>query len=143
MNFTSTEDVREKEKKSDYFEFVDSVTSSFSKEKDSFLKRVDELSNNINVPRLLTAAIGLNDESGEFASLVKKIVFHGKELNEENILHMKKELGDIMWYLANACIALNIKSFDEIIDLNMEKLRARYGDSFSVEKSEKRRKGDV
>jgi NTP pyrophosphatase (non-canonical NTP hydrolase) len=143
MNFTSTENVREKEKKSDYFEFVDSVTSSFSKEKDSFLKRVDELSNNVNVPRLLTAAIGLNDESGEFASLVKKIVFHGRELNKENILHMKKELGDIMWYLANACIALSINSFDEIINLNMEKLRARYGDSFSVEKSEKRREGDV
>ena len=127
----------------DYFEFVDILTSPLSKNRKDFINRVDQLSEKVNVPRLLTAAIGLNDESGEFAGLVKKIIFHGKELNEENLIHMKKELGDIMWYLANACIALNIKSFDEIINLNIEKLSARYGNSFSTEKSENRRKDDI
>ena len=61
----------------------------------------------------LTAALGLTAESGEFTEVVKKIIFQGKPYNEENVFHMKRELGDICWYLAQACMALDT-TFDEV-----------------------------
>ena len=96
-----------------------------------------------NVPRLLTAALGLTAESGEFTEVVKKIILQGKPYNEENIFHMKRELGDICWYLAQACMALDT-TFDEIIEMNVDKLKARYpGGEFDVHKSENRKEGDL
>ena len=97
-----------------YIEFVNAVTSDESKDYSAFDKRTYELTKDIPVERLLTAALGICAEGGEFTEVVKKIVFQGKPVNEENIFHMKRELGDICWYLAQACMALDT-SFDEVI----------------------------
>ena len=96
-----------------------------------------------NVTQMMTAAFGLSAEAGEFTEVVKKIVFQGKPYTEENIFHMKRELGDIMWYLAQACMALDI-SIDEVIQMNFDKLSSRYPEgSFSIDRSENREQGDV
>ena len=129
-----------------YTEFVDAETSKESNDYISFNSRCFELQtgdDGIPIHRLLTAALGMSAESGEFTEVVKKIVFQGKPVNDENIFHMKRELGDIMWYVAQACMALDT-SFDEIIEMNVEKLKARYpGGEFDVHHSENRKEGDV
>ena len=129
-----------------YTEFVNEVTSKESKDYISFNSRCFEIQtgdDGIPIHRLLTAALGMSAESGEFTEVVKKIVFQGKPVNEENIFHMKRELGDIMWYVAQACMALDT-SFDEIIEMNVEKLKARYpGGEFDVYHSENRAEGDL
>ena len=102
-----------------------------------------DVQNDADVPRLLTAALGLTAEAGEFTEVVKKILLQGKPYNEDNIFHMKRELGDICWYLAQACMALDT-TFDEIIEMNVDKLKARYpGGEFDVHKSENRVEGDL
>ena len=127
-----------------YTGFVDAVTSNESKGSDAFTVRLRELySEGLPVERLLTAAVGMSAESGEFTEIVKKIVLQGKPYNEDNVFHMKRELGDICWYIAQACMALDT-TFDEIIEMNVEKLKARYpGGEFDVHKSENRKKGDL
>mgnify|MGYP003134823748 FL=1 len=127
-----------------YTEFVDAVTSSESKSSESFSVRLRELySEGLPVERLLTAAVGMSAESGEFIEVVKKMIFQGKPVNEENLFHLKRELGDVMWYVAQACMALDT-SFDEIVEMNVEKLKKRYpGGEFDVHKSENRAKGDL
>jgi len=128
-----------------YIEFVKGVTSDPSLDYAAFLTRTNslELQEDCNVTQLLTAALGLTAESGEFTEVVKKIIFQGKPYNEENVFHMKRELGDICWYLAQACMALDT-TFDEVIEMNVDKLQARYpGGSFDVHNSENREEGDV
>ena len=126
-----------------YTEFVNAVTSDESKDYSSFDKRTYDLTKDIPVERLLTAALGICAEGGEFTEVVKKIVFQGKPVNDENIFHMKRELGDICWYLAQACMALDT-TFDEVIEMNVEKLKARYpGGEFDVHFSENRKEGDL
>ena len=126
-----------------YTEFVNAVTSDESKDYSAFDKRTYELTKDIPVERLLTAALGICAEGGEFTEVVKKIVFQGKPVNDENIFHMKRELGDICWYLAQACMALDT-TFDEVIEMNVRKLEARYpGGEFDVHKSENRKTNDV
>ena len=137
-----------------YQDFVEAVTSKPSNDLTTFINRCDELDGNydsatnthgpdINVPLLLTACLGLAAESGEFIEVPKKIFFQGKPLNEENVFHMKRELGDIMWYWINACRALNIDP-NEVIAENVRKLEARYpGGSFDVHYSENRKEGDL
>ena len=126
-----------------YIEFVNAVTSDESKDYSAFDKRTYELTKDIPVERLLTAALGICAEGGEVTEVVKKIVFQGKPVNEENIFHMKRELGDICWYLAQACMALDT-SFDEVIEMNVDKLKARYpGGEFDVHYSENRKEGDL
>ena len=128
-----------------YLDFVTEVTSLPSTDLAALLSRVTELDiqQDADVPRLLTAALGLTAESGEFTEVVKKIILQGKPYNEENIFHMKRELGDICWYLAQACMALDA-TFDEIIEMNVDKLKARYpGGEFDVHKSENRKEGDL
>ena len=126
-----------------YTEFVNAVTSDESKDYSAFDKRTYELTKDIPVERLLTAALGICAEGGEFTEVVKKIVFQGKPVNGENIFHMKRELGDICWYLAQACMALDT-TFDEVIEMNVEKLKARYpGGEFDVHQSENRQEGDL
>ena len=126
-----------------YTEFVNAVTSDESKDYSAFDKRTYELTKDIPVERLLTAALGICAEGGEFTEVVKKIVFQGKPINEENIFHMKRELGDICWYLAQACMALDT-TFDEVIEMNVEKLKARYpGGEFDVHFSQNRKEGDL
>ena len=127
-----------------YAQFVDGVTSSPSQDFDAFIYRLQELNGkSANIERLLTAAVGLSAESGEFTEVVKKIIFQGKPYSEENVFHMKRELGDIMWYLAQACMALNT-NFNEILEMNIDKLKSRYpGGEFDVHKSENRKEGDL
>ena len=128
-----------------YLEFVEGVTSNESLHYAALVSKLNklELEDDCNVPQLLTAALGLTAESGEFTEVVKKIILQGKPYNEENIFHMKRELGDICWYLAQACMALDT-SFDEVIEMNEDKLKARYpGGEFDVHKSENRKDGDV
>ena len=93
--------------------------------------------------RLLTAAVGMSAEAGEFTEVVKKIIFQGKPVNEENLFHLKRELGDIMWYVSQACMGLDT-TIDEIIEMNVEKLKARYpGGEFDVHYSENRKEDDL
>ena len=129
-----------------YTEFVDAVTSKESNDYISFNSRCFELQtgdDGIPIHRLLTAALGLTAEAGEFTEVVKKIILQGKPYNEDNVFHMKRELGDICWYIAQACMALDT-TFDEIIEMNVDKLKARYpGGEFDVHKSENRVEGDL
>ena len=128
-----------------YLDFVNGVTSFPSTDLAALLARATELDleNDADVPRLLTAALGLTAESGEFTEIVKKIILQGKPYNNENVYHMKRELGDICWYIAQACMALDT-TFDEIIEMNVRKLEARYpGGEFDVHKSENRVEGDL
>ena len=127
-----------------YLDFVAGVTSMPSQDSDILEARIDELvANGADIPHLLTAALGLTAESGEFTEIVKKILLQGKPFNKDNVFHMKRELGDICWYLAQACMALDT-TFDEIIEMNVDKLKARYpGGEFDVHKSENRREGDL
>ena len=127
-----------------YVEFVKEVTSAPSLDWPVLSSHLTGLEvNGANVTQLATAALGLTAESGEFTEVVKKIFLQGKPYNEENIFHMKRELGDICWYLAQACMALDT-SFDEIIEMNVEKLQSRYpGGEFDVHYSENRKEGDL
>jgi|TARA_R100000030_G_C3168430_1_gene102609 NTP pyrophosphatase (non-canonical NTP hydrolase) len=127
-----------------YAEFVNAVTSKESKDYQSFANRIYELEKDgFPTERLLTAAVGLSAEAGEFTEVVKKIIFQGKPVNEDNLFHMKRELGDIMWYMMQACMGLET-CLDEIIEMNVEKLAARYPEgAFDVHFSENRKEGDV
>ena len=128
-----------------YKEFVDAVTSDESKNNDKFTNRWVTLVNqrDVDMPRLLTASMGLGAESGEFTEVVKKILFQGKPMDADNIFHMQRELGDIMWYWMQGCMALNIDP-NEVIQMNIDKLKARYpGGDFDAHYSENRQDGDV
>ena len=127
-----------------YADFVDGVTSDPSKDYNSFiesLQLLDKQGSNIN--RLLTAAVGISAEGGEFMEIVKKMVFQGKPWNDDNRKHLTIELGDVMWYVMQACMALEIP-LDDVISGNVEKLKKRYpGGEFNVYQSENRKKGDL
>lgn len=141
-----------------YQEFVQAVTSKESNDLTAFMNRLDRLDANyeaygsdgeymhgpnINVPLLLTGAVGLNSESGELIEIVKKMLFQGKPLSDENVFHMKRELGDIMWYWINTCRALDLDPNDVIAE-NVKKLEARYpGGKFDVFHSENRKENDL
>ena len=127
-----------------YLDFVDGVTSNPSKDYKSFLDALEYLDGEgSNIHRLLTAAVGINAEGGEFMEIVKKMVFQGKPWNDDNRKHLTIELGDVMWYVMQACMALEIP-LDEVIAGNVEKLKKRYpGGEFNVYQSENRAKGDL
>ena len=128
-----------------YLDFVHDVTSAESLDYAALLTRMNklELEDDCNLSQLLTAALGLTAESGEFTEIVKKIILQGKPYNEDNVFHMKRELGDICWYIAQACMALDT-TFDEIIEMNVDKLKKRYpGGEFNVHQSENRKEGDL
>lgn len=128
-----------------YEQFVNAVTSKESNNYDYLHTRIEELrqQDNINPSLLLTAAIGLAAEGGEFAEIPKKIMFQGKPYNEEARFHMKRELGDIMWYWVNACRALDLDPNDVIAE-NVKKLESRYpSGTFDVHYSENRKAGDL
>ena len=129
---------------STYTDFVTKVTSEPSIDLDALKESFDEIERNsgIKTPRLLTAALGLGSETGEFVEIVKKMYLQGKPPSEDNIFHMKRELGDIMWYWATACASLNLDPY-EVISENQEKLAARYGEKFEVGRSEVRKEGDL
>ena len=127
----------------DYQHFVDEVTSDESKDPDAFGDALDVI-DEFGVPpeRLITAAMGLSAESGEFTEIVKKCLFQGKPMDEHTIWHAKRELGDILWYLVQGCIALDT-NLEEIIYINTEKLESRYPDGFDSFRSENRIEGDL
>jgi NTP pyrophosphatase (non-canonical NTP hydrolase) len=128
-----------------YIEFVRQTTSPASSDLAALLSRITELETtaDADVPRLITAAFGLSAEAGEFTEVVKKIVLQGKPYNADNVFHMKRELGDICWYLSQAFMALDT-NFEEILQMNYEKLSARYPEgSFDVYKSENRAERDL
>lgn len=126
-----------------YTEFVDAVTSDASKD---FLALSDRLvsldEKGANIERLLTAAVGMSAEGGEFMEIVKKMVFQGKPYTEDNREHLIIELGDIMWYVAQACMALEV-SIDDVVARNVQKLLKRYPEgAFDVYFSENRAADD-
>ena len=128
-----------------YIEFVRQTTSPASNDFAALLTRLTELeaSADADVPRLMTAAFGISAEAGEFTEVIKKIFLQGKPYNEDNVFHLKRELGDICWYIAQACMALDT-TFEEVLQMNYEKLSARYPEgTFSVYKSENRKEGDL
>jgi NTP pyrophosphatase (non-canonical NTP hydrolase) len=125
-----------------YKQFVDAVTSGPSKDLELLIERMRELNNDFNVPRLLTASIGLASEAGEFDELTKKLMFQGKPWNEDVRFHMIRELGDVAFYWAQACLALDVDPNDVLIE-NENKLKARYPNGFNVQRSENREVGDI
>ena len=125
-----------------YTKFVNNVTSIPSQDSDAFIYRLQELGGDVAIQRLLTAAVGISAEGGEFMEIVKKMIFQGKPANADNLEHLKIELGDVMWYVAQACMALEI-DMDEVLDTNIKKLEKRYEDGhFSEYYSENRKVGD-
>ena len=129
---------------STYSDFVAKVTSEPSMDLDALKRSFDDIesSSNIKTARLLTAALGLGSETGEFVEIVKKMILQGKPPSDENIFHMKRELGDIMWYWTTACASLDLDPF-EVINENQKKLEARYGEKFEINRSEVRKEGDL
>ena len=127
-----------------YQEFVSAVTSEASTDFLALSDRLVQLDEKgANIERLLTAGVGINAEGGEFLEIIKKMIFQGKPFDAHNKEHMVIELGDLMWYVAQACMALEV-SFDEVVARNVKKLEARYpGGVFDVYYSENRVEGDL
>ena len=126
-----------------YTDFVDKVTCQASKDAEYFVESCEIIEEHgVSPERILTAAIGINAEGGEFAEIVKKAFFQGKPMDEDAQYHMKRELGDIMWYIAQACIALGI-TMDDVIETNIEKLESRYPGGFDAYLSNNRKEGDI
>ena len=125
-----------------YAKFVDTTTSNESKHYLALVSRLDDLKDEANIPRLLTSAVGMLAESGEFAEISKKIVFQGKEFTNDEKFHMKRELGDILWYWVQGCLALGF-SPDEVMEENIRKLEKRYPNGFDIYRSEVREEGDI
>jgi len=129
----------------EYQDFVLSTTSDESRYIGDFIERIDAMGNTaipINPSLLLTAAIGMGSEAGEFQEIVKKLIFQGKPYTGEIREHMIRELGDVLWYVANAATALDV-TFEDIVQANVNKLRARYPEGFEVFRSENRDPQDL
>ena len=128
---------------SKYAIFVDGVTSNPSKDYKSFIESLGVLDGQgANINRLTTAAVGISAEGGEFMEIVKKMVFQGKPYNDDNREHLIIELGDVMWYVMQACMALDV-TIEEVVAGNVEKLKKRYpGGDFDVYHSENRAADD-
>ena len=128
----------------DYTRFVDEVTSDASKDSEAFTEALDIIEETSSVPpeRLLTAALGICAEGGEFTEVVKKCLFQGKPMYEHTVYHLKRELGDVMWYISQACIALDT-SIEDILEMNISKLEDRYPNGFEVFRSANRSEDDI
>ena len=127
-----------------YMEVVDQTTSIPSKNNGEVIARIAELDKKgVDIARLMTAAVGISAEGGEFTEIVKKIAFQGKELTDDVKLHMLQELGDVSWYYSQACMALGF-DFNKVLVTNMATLLASYPDgNFEVNRSENRKEGDI
>ena len=128
----------------EYTKFVDAVTSDESRDFLAFSDRIVSLDEkNASIERLLTGAVGINSEGGEIMEIVKKLIFQGKKWDKDTVYHLKRELGDVMWYVVQCLIALDT-SMDEIVGMNVDKLKARYpGGEFDPFYSENRQEGDL
>ena len=126
-----------------YKKFVDQITSPESRDTGTLIARMREMeSQGINVARLITAGVGVASEGGEFDEIVKKMLFQGKPVNEENIFHLKREMGDVIWYWIQGCLALDMDPYD-VIEENISKLSSRYPGGFDVWHSENREDNDL
>ena len=143
----------DQQKFNDYARFVDITTSQTSKNTDKMIHRMDKLQGNtsvqgedrteeMQVARLLTSVIGMMAESGEFAEVVKKKIFQDTQFTEDEIFHMKRELGDVLWYWVQGCTALGFTPH-EVMEENIKKLEKRYPNGFEVVRSEVRAEGDI
>ena len=92
-----------------------------------------------DVAGLVNGLMGLTGEAGELTDLFKKWIFHNAPLDEQ---HAKKEVGDVCWYIAMICHSMGW-SMDEIMQMNIDKLKARYPEGFDTEKSNHRKEGDI
>ena len=126
----------------DYAKFVDHTTSVESKDYVALLDRMWILEDSANLPRLLTAVIGMQSETGEFAEIVKKCIFQGKELNDDVKFHLMRELGDIIWYWSQGVMSLGYNPTD-VIKENINKLEKLYPNCFEAFRSENRAEGDI
>ena len=128
---------------SDYQEFVDEVSSDATKNLDDFIEAVEIVDEQgVEVSRLLTSGIGLAGESGEYNELIKKCLFQGREMDEDTVTHLKSELADIMWYIAQGCLALGT-DIEELIEINTAKLEKRYPGGFDEFRSDNRDEDDI
>ena len=128
-----------------YKQFVEQVTSLESNDTDYLTQRLikQEQETIVNIALLLTGAIGLSSEGGEFAEIIKKCIFQGKPLDKDTRFHIKRELGDILWYWINSVRALGIDP-NTVIEENVNKLKSRYpGGEFDPYYSENRKEGDL
>jgi len=127
-----------------YIEFVKQTTSPASSDVDTLVERIRELDGDgVKLTHLLTFCLGMIGELGETVDLIKKCLLQSREMDESVKSKLKLECSDQCWYLAQFCIAMDI-SFEEIMQMNYEKLSARYPEgTFSVYRSENRRPGDV
>ena len=130
-----------------YANFVMVVTSRESRETQVFIDKLKEIQydkdNKINMSLMLTAIIGMTSEAGEAQEIMKKVLFQGKPFTEDTRQHLKKELGDVIWYWINACNALQLDP-NEVVAENVKKLEARYpGGTFDAYYSENRKEGDI
>ena len=135
---------QEQKQFNDYAKFVISTTSDESLHTIALISRLHTLQEKtkIEFPQLLTASIGMQAESGEFSEVIKKIIFQGKEYNEDERFHLKRELGDVLWYWVQGCTALGYTP-QEVMEENINKLESRYPNGFEVAKSEHRQQGDI
>ena len=126
----------------EYTIFVDKVTSDSSKSTKKMKERIDFInSSDVEVSRLLTAGIGLSGEVGEFNEIIKKTIFQSKSFGSETHEHIKRELGDIMWYVTQACLALKVDLVD-VIKTNEEKLKKRFTKERFTKESDSNRHGE-
>ena len=134
----------EQKKFNDYAKFVISTTSQESLHTETLIDRLLEVHEKhyVEFSQLLTASIGMQAESGEFSEVIKKIIFQGKPFNEDERYHLKRELGDVLWYWVQGCTALGFTP-QEVMEENIKKLEARYPNGFEVAKSENRQVGDL
>ena len=127
-----------------YQEYAYYTARDESKIFDKFISnlQIEQMETDVNLALLMTSSIGLASEGGEFSEIVKKVLFQGKTMDQSVRFHMERELGDILWYLSNACNALNI-NLQQVMEENERKIRARYPEGFSVSRSENRAEGDI
>ena len=128
----------------EYSRFVDAVTSDESRDFLAFSDRIVNLDEKgANIERLLTGAVGINSDGGEIMEIVKKLIFQGKKWEGETSFHLKRELGDVLWYVMQCLLALDT-DIEEIVGMNVDKLKARYpGGEFDPFYSENRQEGDL
>jgi NTP pyrophosphatase (non-canonical NTP hydrolase) len=126
----------------DYAKFVDHTTSMESKDYVALVDRLWAIEDSANLPRLLTAVVGMQSETGEFAEIVKKCIFQGKELTDDVKFHLMRELGDIIWYWSQGVMSLGYTP-NEVIQENINKLEKRYPNGFETIRSENIKKGDI
>ena len=128
----------------EYSKFVDAVTSDESKD---FLALTDRLAvldqKGANIERLLTGTVGLSAEAGEALEIVKKMIFQGKPWDEATKEHLKREMGDVLWYFTQILIALEL-TLEEVAETNVDKLSKRFPNGqFEIFYSENREVDDL